>query len=92
MRYVIVVLFKYKELSAEEEKKAREEWERLKKEFPKDIRLIRVADHAFGTDYNGFIVFESDSFEAYVRFWKWFKDKVRWYIERTQTFIGIKRE
>jgi len=45
MQYIVVVLFKYKELTAEEEKKAREEWERLKKEFPKDVRLVCVADH-----------------------------------------------
>jgi len=90
--YTIIVFYRLKGLTKEEEEKARREWDEIKGEFAKfGVRLASNNSHAFGTDWNGFLVFEAESFDNYVRFWKWFKDKVRWYIQKTSTIIGVKK-
>lgn len=91
--YTVIVLYKFKELREEDEEKAIKEWDSLKGEFEKyGIRLISNNSHAFGTSWNGFLVLEAHDFDDYVRFWKWFKDKIRWYVKETQTIVGTKRE
>lgn len=92
MKYSILVFFKFKELTKEQEERAKSEWEKMVKEMPPEVKIISVNDHAWGTTYNGFMILEADNFDAYVKFWKWFKDKVRWYVDYTQTVIGLKRE
>ncbi len=90
--YTIIVFYRFKELTPEQEEKVRAEWEQLKKGFEKfGVRLVSNNAHAFGTDWNGFVIFEADDFEKYVKFWKWFKDRVRWYIIKTMTVIGVKK-
>jgi len=93
MMYTIIVLYKLKELSAEQKERTKEEWEKLRKEFGKyGVKLVSDNSHAFGTYWNGFLVLEAENFDKYVEFWKWLKEKIRWYIESTMTIIGVKRE
>ncbi|MEM0016935.1 MAG: hypothetical protein QXJ48_01280 [Candidatus Korarchaeum sp.] len=89
--YIYLVLYKLKELSREEEEKARMQWEDMMREWPPEVRLIGVYDHAWGTEYNGVMILESDSMDSFTRFWKWFRDKVRWYVPETRTIIATKR-
>jgi len=37
------------------------------------------------------MVLESESMDSFTRFWKWFRDKVRWYVPETRTIIATKR-
>ncbi|MEX0567960.1 MAG: hypothetical protein Q6363_002230 [Candidatus Njordarchaeota archaeon] len=91
--YTIIVFYRYKELSEEEEEKVSSQWKNLKKEFDRfGVRIVSNNSHAFGTSWNGFLIIEAEDFDDYVKFWKWFKDKIRWYIESTQTIVGSKRE
>lgn len=85
-----IVFFEYKELSEAEAEQASEEWDELLEKLPEGIEVTTV-DHAFGTEYNGFFIIEGDDFQTYLRFWKDLKDKIRWYISRTRTVIGIER-
>ncbi|RDD53943.1 MAG: hypothetical protein BA066_01720 [Candidatus Korarchaeota archaeon NZ13-K] len=89
--YIYIVLYKLKELSRDEEERARMQWEDLMREWPPEVRLIGVYDHAWGTEYNGVMILESDSMDSFTRFWKWFRDKVRWYVPETRTIIATKR-
>lgn len=89
--YIYIVLYKLKELSRDEEERARMQWEDLMREWPPEVRLIGVYDHAWGTEYNGVMILESDSMDSFTRFWKWFRDKVRWYVPETKTIIATKR-
>ncbi len=89
--YVYIVFYKLKEMSDEEEERARREWEEMMTDWPPEVRLLGVYDHAWGTSYNGFLMLECDSMDAYVRFWRWFRDKVRWYVVETRTVIATKR-
>ena len=91
--YTIIVFYQYRKLTKEEEERAQREWEELKKKF-KDfgVRLVSNNVHAFGTEWNGFLIIEAEDFEDYVKFWKWLKDQIRWYINKTQTVIGVRRE
>jgi len=91
MTITAVIFYKFRLLTEEEEEKTKRDWEETKKNFPEGVRLISLNDHAWGTEYNGFMVIEADTFENFLRFWKWFKDKVRWYVERTKIVIGTKR-
>ena len=89
----IIVLYKFKELKPEDEEKAMKEWDELKSKFSEyGVKLISNNSHAFGTSWNGFLVLEAKDFENYIKFWKWFKDRIRWYVSQTQTMIGVKRE
>jgi len=48
-------------------------------------------DHAWGIEYNGFLLFEADSSDSFLEWWSNFKDKVRWYIEQTHTITAKRR-
>jgi len=91
--YTILVFYQFKKLTKEEEEKAQREWSDLRKRFSDyGVKLLSNNHHAFGTSWNGFLVIEADDFDDYVKFWRWLKDKIRWYILKTQTIIGVKRE
>ncbi len=92
MVYTIIVFYKFKELTPSQEEKAKREWDELKSELPGGINLISNNKHAFGSSWSGFVIIEAENFEKYVEFWKWFKDRIRWYVEATQTIIGVKTE
>lgn len=89
--YIYLVFYKLKELSQEEENRAKMEWEEIMKEWPPEVRLIGVYDHAWGTEYNGIMILESESMDSFARFWKWLRDKIRWYVPETWTVISMKR-
>jgi hypothetical protein len=48
-------------------------------------------DHAWRTEYNGFLLLESDPSDSFLGWWSNFKDKVRWYVEQTHTITTRKR-
>lgn len=89
--YIYLVFYKLKELSRDEENRARLQWEEIMRDWPPEVRLIGVYDHAWGTEYNGVMVLESESMDSFARFWKWFRDQVRWYVPETKTVIAMKR-
>lgn len=87
-----IVFFKYrKELSDEEIKRARMEWKEITENSPKGSEISLIADHAFGTNYNGFFILKSEDFEKFLSMWEEIKDKIRWYAT-TRTIIGTERE
>lgn len=86
-----VVFFEYrKELSEDEIERAKEEWDKIVENPPSGAELSLIADHAFGTDYNGFFVLKGKDFEAFHEAWKEIKDTIRWYA-KTRTILGIER-
>ena len=89
--YVFLVFYKLKYLTPEEEEKARAQWEEIMESWPAKIRLVGVFDHAWGSSYNGFIILETEDVNAFVQFWKWFRDQIRWYVTATKTIIALKR-
>ncbi|MGQ4892132.1 MAG: hypothetical protein ACP6IP_06550 [Candidatus Njordarchaeia archaeon] len=91
MTITAVIYFKFRLLTREEEEKTKHDWEETKRQIPPGTKILSINDHAWGTEYNGFLVVESENFEKFLAFWKWFKDKVRWYVEDTKTVIGTKR-
>ncbi len=91
MTITAIIYFKFRLLTSEEEERTKQDWENTKKQIPEGTKIISINDHAWGTEYNGFLVVESESFEKFLIFWKWFKDKVRWYVQDTKTVIGRKR-
>jgi hypothetical protein len=89
--YVYIVFYKLKYMTEEEEEKARKQWTEIIEKWPAKVRLLGVFDHAWGTNYNGFLMLESDSMDAFAEFWKWFRDQIRWYITDTYTIISLRR-
>ena len=79
-------------MSSEEAKQAREFWLKLtKEEWPDDIRIVGDYRHAWGTEWNGFLLLETSKPERFFEFWPRLRDKTRWFIENTRTVIGLKR-
>ncbi len=91
MPITAVIYFKFRLLTEEEEEKTKKDWEDARKQIPAGTKILSINDHAWGTKFNGFLVVESDTFENFLKFWKWFKDRVRWYVEETQVIIGVRR-
>lgn len=72
--------------------KAKKEWDDFKKGgLPKGVRIVAEYDHAHGTDWNGFMLVEARTMDAFQQFWETFRDLTRWYVDRTQAIIGMKR-
>ena len=78
-------------MSTEEAKKANSEWHELKNSLPSSVELMGEYDHAWGTEYNGFLLFEAESSDLFFDWWSGFKDKVRWYVEQTHTIVARRR-
>lgn len=78
-------------MTAAEEEKAKEEWVAFKKSLPKGVKILSEHDHAFGTEWSGFLFVEARSIDAFQDFWRFFRDTTRWYVERSQAIIGVKR-
>ena len=57
--------------------KAKTEWKDFRSNLPSRIELIGEYDHAWRTEYNGFLLFESESSDAFLDWWSGFKDKAR---------------
>ncbi len=73
---------------AEEAKKANSE---LKNSLPSSVELVGEYNHAGGTEYNGFLLFEAGSSDLFFDWWSGFKDKIRWYVEKTHTIVAMRR-
>jgi len=78
-------------MKSDEATKAKIEWKEFRSDLPSGIELIGEYDHAWGTEYNGFLIFESESSDTFLDWWSGFKDKVRWYVEQTHTIAARRR-
>jgi hypothetical protein len=78
-------------MSKDDAQKANIECRDLKNSLPSGIELIGEYDHAWGTEYNGFLLFEAESSDSFLEWWSNFKDKVRWYVEKTHTITARRR-
>jgi len=92
LKYAFLVFYKFKKLTADEEWRAREEWREILREWPEEVKLVGIYDHAWGTEYNGFLLLECEDMDKFVEFWKKLRDNVRWYVKETRTVIAVKRE
>jgi hypothetical protein len=53
-------------MSKEEAQKAKEEWQNLKNGLPSSIELVGEYTHAWGTEYSGFLLSESNSADSFL--------------------------
>ena len=91
MGTTFLVFYKFRSMTKEETMKANSEWSELRKSLPSSVELIGEYNHAWGTEYNGFLLFQADNSDAFLDWWSSFKDKIRWYVERTYTITARKR-
>ncbi|MCS6767169.1 MAG: DUF3303 family protein [Candidatus Nitrosocaldus sp.] len=91
MATAFLVLYQFKSMSNDEASKASREWNELKRSIPEGVRLVGEYVHAWGTEYNGFLIFESDDADKFLDWWPSFKDKIRWYVTKTHTIVARKR-
>lgn len=80
MAATFLVFYKYRPLSKEEAERAAEEWRELTKSLPQSIELIGEYNHAWGTEYNGFLLFDADTADSFLDWWSSFKANIRWYV------------
>lgn len=86
-----LVFYRFRPLDSEEKSIAKHKWDEIKSSLPKDIALIGEYDHAWGTEYNGFLMFQSNTSDQFFEWWSTFKDEIRWYVEKTHTIVARKR-
>ena len=86
-----LVFYRFKAMNKEETEKSKDEWNRLKNSLPSGIELVGEYVHAWGTEYNGFLLFEADSADLFLDWWTKFKDTIRWYVEETHTIVARRR-
>ena len=86
-----LVFYRFKAMNKEEAEKAKGEWQNLKNNLPSGIELAGEYIHAWGIEYNGFLIFESDSADSFLDWWSKFKDTIRWYVEQTHTIAARRR-
>lgn len=85
-----IILYRLKELTADQVRMAKERWETFKAEmWPEEVKLLGEYDHAYGSDYNGFLIVEAPTFEKFQEFYKKFRDYTRWYVKGTRTIVGV---
>jgi hypothetical protein len=86
-----LVFYRFKSMNSDEAAKAKSEWNDLRNNLPSGIELAGEYNHAWGTEHNGFLLFESESSDAFLDWWSKFKDNIRWYIEQTHTIAARRR-
>jgi len=86
-----LVFYRFRPLDSEEKSIAKHKWDEIKSTLPKEIELIGEYDHAWGTEYNGFLMFQSNTSDQFLEWWSTFKDEIRWYVEKTHTIVARKR-
>jgi hypothetical protein len=86
-----LVFYRFKAMSKEQKEKAENEWGQLKNSLPSGIELVGEYIHAWGTEYNGFLLFESESSDSFFDWWSKFKESIRWYVEETNTIVARRR-
>lgn len=93
MTYAFVVFYRYHLMTPEEAGKAREFWSEFAKgSWPEQLPIVGDYKYAWGSDWNGFLLIESDDPQSFFEFWPIFRNKTRWYIENTRTIVAIKRD
>jgi hypothetical protein len=91
MAATFLVFYRFKTMTPEETKKANEQWKDIKKSLPQGIELIGEYNHAWGTEYNGFLLFEAESSDGFMDWWAKFKDGIRWYVDHTHTITARRK-
>ncbi len=93
MTYAFVVFYKFRQMTTEESDRARAFWKQFLDEgWPEELHLIGDYRHAWGTEWNGFLLLEAEEPAVFFEFWPLFRDRTRWYVENTRTVIGLKRD
>ncbi|MHA1908650.1 MAG: hypothetical protein ACW98Y_15215 [Candidatus Thorarchaeota archaeon] len=93
MTFAFVVYYRFMKMTPEEAGKAKEFWSEFSRnDWPEELRIIGDYRYAWGTEWNGFLLLETDNPQLFFDFWPRFRDKTRWYIDNTKTVIGQKRE
>ena len=83
-----LVFFKFRSMTLDEKEKSKNEWNELKNTLPQGIELIGEYGHAWGTEYNGFLLFQAETSDSFFDWWSNFKDSIRWYVDKTHTIIA----
>lgn len=91
MGTAFLVFYKYKSMTKEEAERATKQWHELKSGLPEDVELIGEYDHAWGTEYNGFLIFEAEKSDSFLNWWSTFKNSIRWYVDKTYTITARRR-
>ena len=91
MAATFLVFYKFKSMTKDEAQKAAKDWREMRNSLPEDVELIGEYNHAWGTEYNGFLLFEAQKADSFLDWWSTFKDNIRWYVERTYTIVARKR-
>lgn len=86
-----LVFYKFRAMTSEEKKKSTGEWNQLKNTLPQGIELIGEYVHAWGTEYNGFLLFQAETSDSFFDWWSDFKDSIRWYVDKTHTIIARRK-
>jgi hypothetical protein len=60
-----LVFYRFKAMSKEEKAKAESDWHQLRNSLPSGIELVGEYIHAWGTKYNGFLLFEAESSDSF---------------------------
>ncbi|MFX1273312.1 MAG: hypothetical protein ACFFAX_16640 [Promethearchaeota archaeon] len=93
MTYAFIVFYRFQLMDEEKAKKARKFWTVYSKDdWPSDIKILGDYRHAWGSDWNGFLLLEVEKPERFFEFWPKFRDKTRFYLDNTRTIIGAKRD
>ena len=80
-------------MSQEESQKARETWKQFSgKDWPQELTIVGDYGFAWGTEWSGFLILETENPELFFEFWPRFRENNRWYVENTRTVIGKKRD
>jgi hypothetical protein len=86
-----LVFYRFKAMNKEEKGKAESKWQQLRNTLPSGIELVGEYIHAWGTKYNGFLLFEAESSNSFFDWWSQFKNTIRWYVEETDTIVARRR-
>lgn len=86
-----LVFFKFRSMTHDEKEKSKNEWNELKNTLPQGIELIGEYGHAWGTEYNGFLLFQAETSDSFFDWWSNFKDSIRWYVDKTHTIIARRK-
>ncbi|MHA1410927.1 MAG: DUF3303 family protein [Candidatus Odinarchaeia archaeon] len=90
MTLAFIIFYKIKKLSNQEADDAKRDWDEFKKKTPEGLRIAAEYDHAWGSKYNGIIIVESEKMEAFLEWWRKFRDFTRWYVIETRTITCTK--
>ena len=93
MTYAFVVFYRFQMMTPEQAGKAKEFWEEFGRgNWPEHLKIVGDYKYAWGSDWSGFLLLETEDPQTFFEFWPIFRDKTRWYIDNTRTIIAVKRE